>query len=69
MGLNRSKKPAMYRLFRFVVNIVLRSGRIATPPCGARKLMIDAAWRDKFRMPPRSTRYSKQQFRSGKPVT
>jgi len=31
--------------------------------------MIDAAWRDKFRMPPRSTMDSKQQFRSGKPVT
>jgi hypothetical protein len=30
--------------------------------------MIDAAWRDKFRMPPRSTMDSKQQFRSGKPV-
>jgi hypothetical protein len=49
MGLNRSKKPAMYRLFRFVVNNVLRSGELRHCPTASASSCVDAAWRDRFR--------------------
>ena len=70
MGLNRSKKPAMCRLFRIVVNNVLRSGEWRQF-CAAR-LQAPASTRQGTTVSGRRHREmmdSKQQFRSGKPAT